>query len=368
MENVESVRQIEALKQRVRELEAVLENVEKITKSEEVKGYIKRAKRAKAVARLLDFTRGENAPSAAEFVQDRTNQKIAALFGKEEGIQNETQAEAFVQQVDSVLTQEKLREKTAIENYDWDSVFEYIKVNQGLAIWKYLGYEGDVFIPPEIHGFPVEEISDNTFRDCDFVKNVCISDNVMRIGKGAFCNSGLEKIELPSRLVDIGEEAFSRTKLRSICLPKGVQRVGKEAFSFCRELTRVTLSDAMPEIPERAFGECVRLSQITIGNGVENIGKKAFMGCVALDKIDIPANVTEIEKNAFFGCMRVHIRLTENTTRLYSDMFSSIFGNIHSKSIIYCRPGSAASAYANHLGIETRSFEEFDAVSPALQA
>ena len=300
-------------------------------------------------------------------MQEQADKKIASLFDASDGIQNEKQAEAYAGQVEEELAKQKLCEKSAIENYDWDSVFEYMKVNNGIAIWKYLGYEEDVFIPPEIHGFPVEEISDNTFKDCDCVKNVCISDSVLRIGRSAFANSGLETLMLPSHLLSIGEEAFSRTKIRSLCLPEGVHRVGREAFSFCRELVKVTLSDAMTEIPERAFGDCVRLSQITIGNSVETIGKNAFMGCVALDKIDIPSNVAQIEKNAFFGCMRVHIRLTEYTNRLYSDAYSSIFGSMHSKSIIYCRPGSVASAYAAQLGVETRSFEAFDSVSAAVE-
>lgn len=124
--------------------------------------------------------------------------------------------------------------------------------------------EGDYVLPSTI-----VEISDRVFEGRKGLTSVTIGKNVITIGNAAFQNctslaevifekdgtekliigtnafqgcSILEKLELPTRLIEIGDAAFASCKaLPSIVIPEGVKIIGAEAFRWCFGLVKVTL-------------------------------------------------------------------------------------------------------------------------------
>lgn len=357
--------QVVKLQQEVKQLKQQLVNVECITASEQVREYLKRARRAKVIAKLMVLSGQDTDPfPVEEFVQNQIDQKVRETFQERMPdsitISDQVRAEAFVAHIEQQRKKEQLWEKKNMERYHWETIFETMQEHHGIKIWKYLENEPEVLIPPQINGLPVETIGDRTFCDLDFVKMITVADSVSRFGNQVFARSGLEQIDLPSRLLFIGDEAFSQTKIQRMILPDSVTMLGTEVFEQCRRLEKVRLSAGLLELGEKTFGECQSLREVEIGSGIRTIGKKAFMGCIALRKLDIPINVREIDKNAFLGCMRIKLRISEHTTKLYEDSVSTIFGSVHQGHIIYCHPGSKAMEYANRHGIETRPYEAFE--------
>ena len=84
----------------------------------------------------------------------------------------------------------------------------------------------------------VEVIPEFTFRWCENVKVVIMSDTVKRIEYGAFfCCYSLEFVKLSRNLEDIGDMAFDLCRsLTSIFIPPSCREIGENAFEDCTNL------------------------------------------------------------------------------------------------------------------------------------
>lgn len=230
-----------------------------------------------------------------------------------------------------------------------------------------LGYDGsdaNITIPDEIYGFPVKEISDWAFNNCETLENITVSDNnnfycsldgvlfnkdktklicypnkkasakysipdsVVTIGKCAFAgNKSIESIEIPDSVQEICDRAFSNcTKLKDINIPDSVVFIedgdGAGVFSYCTSLTNITIPDSITTIPWYTFSGCTGLTNVTIPNSVNTIDCGAFLGCTGLKNIKIPDSVTEIEAYAFEDCAGLEsINIPDGVTILTNGVF-----------------------------------------------
>ncbi len=171
----------------------------------------------------------------------------------------------------------------AAENSYQNRQFEYSVTDGEITITRYIGKSIFVYIPDEINGIPVTQIGISSFYG-KHVKAVFISDGIKNIIDGAFEESGLVAVRLPSTLVTIGDGAFAITPLKSIVIPEGVSSIGFAAFAGCTELEKVQLPSTFSVLQGRCFHECLSLKQITIPEGVEEISEYCFYGCIALER------------------------------------------------------------------------------------
>lgn len=152
----------------------------------------------------------------------------------------------------------------------------------------------------------VEQIEDNTFYQCWSLRSVELPNSLLRIGDGAFCDSGrfyVTSINLPSSLVCIGNYAFSGCSLKELSIPASVTSIGKYAFSSCHSLQNVQLPPSLEKISKKMFSECDKLGEIDIPNTVTLIDSCAFKGCSALESVVMPNSVKEVRGNAFIICI-----------------------------------------------------------------
>ncbi len=178
------------------------------------------------------------------------------------------------------------------------------------------------------------KIGEGAFYGAVNVKTVTLGEGA-RIGAYAFYNANsLESIDL-SKVLSIGNDAFSGdvmyqfvekldkttgqivltqradkmgTPIYSYFTPNLTEitltsieanGLGQRAFSYCQELTKVNLGNALTSIPARAFASCEALEEINL-EGITSIGTEAFAEAV-LKSVDL-SKATEIGNYAFVYC------------------------------------------------------------------
>ncbi len=136
--------------------------------------------------------------------------------------------------------------------------FDYEIKNNKVTIVGYTGDATELDIPSKINDYPVTNIGNFVFYNCD--------------------------------------------SLTSITMPNSITSIGDYAFEGCNSLTFVTLSNQVTCISYGAFQNCDSLVSITIPNSVTRIGVEAFYSCDSLTSVTIGNSVTHIEYNAFLKC------------------------------------------------------------------
>lgn len=159
--------------------------------------------------------------------------------------------------------------------------FEFKIDNKKVSIVKFKGSPKDVVIPEEIDGYPVTQILEKAFANCET----------------------LETINLPQSLEFIGKQAFiSCTNLIKITLPPRVCHLGSSAFSHCTSLSEVTLSEDLEKINESTFFKCTNLSQVVFNKKLKIIDMYSFFLCQKLNFIFLPSSLVLIAKYSFINC------------------------------------------------------------------
>lgn len=156
----------------------------------------------------------------------------------------------------------------------------------------------------------ITSIGDMCFRNLSNVTSVSLPSTLIRIGKGAFYYTALERIDLPINIEYIDEDAFSNlTSLTGeLVLPDGITEIGEGAFYGCSGFTgELSLPDSLCSIGEMAFKDCSGFTgALTIPGGVTTISQDAFANCSQLSgTLTLSEGVKYVEQNAFTGCSKI---------------------------------------------------------------
>lgn len=214
------------------------------------------------------------------------------------------------------------------------SVYENYGSTETLTFAGYKGDELDIEIPSTIKGKKVTIIGTLSKSD---IKSLKIPDTVKTIEGFAFedCKK-LEKICIPTSVVNIGYKAFNKTKLyksqpdgvlmidglvvgykgdcpENLVIPKGARLICDYAFENNKKITSVTFPDTVTHIGEYAFSGCKNIESIKLSSNLKHIGLEAFGGCSRLKEIDIPDTVRKLGNHAFSGCKALEkVKLSAN--------------------------------------------------------
>ena len=100
----------------------------------------------------------------------------------------------------------------------------------------------------------VTAIAGSAFRDCQGLDGVGMPSSVISIGRSAFENSGLVRLNLGSGVETIGERAFADCgALTGVVIPGSVASIGVGAFIGCPDLTKVVFTGDAPSSGTGAF-------------------------------------------------------------------------------------------------------------------
>lgn len=136
----------------------------------------------------------------------------------------------------------------------------------------------NVTIGGELNGLNIVGIGGLSFRRCENIAKVTLTDTVRYISEGAFLDS----------------------KVAVVNLGKNISEILPIAFSGCSLLASINLQNTSITIVEGGtFQNCTALTSITIPRGVTTIGEYAFAGCTALRTVYVPRSVTTLEVACF---------------------------------------------------------------------
>lgn len=157
----------------------------------------------------------------------------------------------------------------------------------------------DVYIPSN-----VRYIGARAFTWCESLTGVTIPEGVELVDDLAFANcSALARADLPESLRFIGESAFHAcSSLEKIVIPQGISSVSRRAFDFCTALTDVILPESVSVLCDGAFSHCDSLRSVRFSSGLKKISGWAFAECGELADFDLPEGLEEIGDVAFMNC------------------------------------------------------------------
>lgn len=153
-----------------------------------------------------------------------------------------------------------------------------------------------------------QEISDNAFWGCAFLKYVAVPASVTKIGDEAFkeciesknlydadrtrlisCLTDASMIIVPKTVRTIGSLAFNRrARLKKVQLPDGLDCIGRDAFSDCDALEEVVIPASVTTIDPYAFASCDNLRKITFLGEVKHLARTSFSDCDNLLSVLVP--------------------------------------------------------------------------------
>jgi len=147
----------------------------------------------------------------------------------------------------------------------------------------------------------VEIIEKCAFKNCEHLKKVKLSKNLKSLAEGVFAYTGIEEIQLPNNLITIESETFKNcSNLRKVVFPKNLKRIYDKAFHYT-SLESIRLPNSVDFIGDRVFYGCDLLKSVKLPNKLEIIRDAAFAK-TAIEEIHIPNTVTFLGDSVFWNC------------------------------------------------------------------
>ncbi len=221
-----------------------------------------------------------------------------------------------------------------------------------------IGYEGtpvDVVIPETVvwndREYTVTRIEREAFYDCESLKSVTMSDNIIEIGYWAFAYSTLEQIEFSQSLTTILGYCFAGTNIQAIDFPPNIKIIENGAFQRSA-LSKVYIPKTIESISSSSFCELKQLERfevdpehefytvvdgilytkdmttlltapagmsgvVEVPSTVETISESAFYGNQEITEVIMGDNVKEIKYLSFMNCESLqHLTIPNKVTLL----------------------------------------------------
>ncbi len=180
-------------------------------------------------------------------------------------------------------------------------------------------------------------VAADAFKNLTTLTEVTLADEIESIGEGAFYNTSITTIKLPSSLQSLGREAFvADSKLTSISLPDSLRTIGERCFLSCTSLKGEFVIPKSVTSIGNAFISDTKIDTITVEEGntkfcsVDGIlydqGKTKLITCPVSyrGEVQVVDSVIEIESFGFDRCSGItKLTLSKNLKKIGANAFSS---------------------------------------------
>ena len=132
-------------------------------------------------------------------------------------------------------------------------------------------------------------------------KTPVIPNTVNVIGAGAFWQSDITGVTIPSSVKLIGQYAFYECEsLTSVDIPGSVERIDNSAFSGCTGMTSITLHEGLKVIGDGGLRECESLTSIVLPEGLTTLEDTALYDCTGIESFTFPSSLTDMEESSIY--------------------------------------------------------------------
>ena len=221
---------------------------------------------------------------------------------------------------------------TGLDDYVENEDFCYgVKIDQSLAICRYIGEEANVVIPDTYNDTKITEIKPLSFAKHPKLRKLVLNNNITEIGKWAFYDSRkLEYALIPSSVKKIGRAAFLGNSENLLIFtettedPEGyfdgdnlIPSYNNGDWNYSAHLTFRGFS-SIAETDTYFFAHTVKgyewvikylgeETKVTIpatfnNHKVVGIGSEAFKGHNRITEVNLTSSISSIGNYAFSGC------------------------------------------------------------------
>ena len=185
--------------------------------------------------------------------------------------------------------------------------------------------------------------------------SIKLSSRIEQINEGAFMGcANLERIEIPSSVLNIGVDAFDGcSSLSELILQDGgyinieVKKGKRNAFEDCRlkyaylgqeisiwnsspspftglkYLDFIEFGSEVKHLPKGLFKDCKSLSSITIPSNIKSINPSVFSGCESLTSVQFLNSFDWMMDSLFYNCSALeNIEIPNGVTSIMNDVFN----------------------------------------------
>lgn len=120
---------------------------------------------------------------------------------------------------------------------------------------QYTGSGGDVVIPDELMGCPVEGVASSVFYANSDITSLQLPQPLAALGSSCiYANENLTSVTIPENLIAIDEYNFySCPQITEVVLPAKVSFIGTYSFAYCDNLQSVTFMGEVPRMETECF-------------------------------------------------------------------------------------------------------------------
>ena len=188
---------------------------------------------------------------------------------------------------------------SAVDIIEAANGYKYYENSDGtITIYGYTGTAKDLVIPSSIDGKKATRIAAGAFKNSE-ITSVKLPSTIIYIGKNAFDScEALKSIELNEGLEEIDFAAFEYSGLEEVTIPTTIKKTFRP-FLYCRKLKKVTFADGLKTIPDECAEQAEGLEEAVIPKSVTAIGEFAFQNCNKLDNIILHEELESIANGAF---------------------------------------------------------------------
>jgi len=165
--------------------------------------------------------------------------------------------------------------------------------------------------------------------------DIFFSEGMESIGLGAFNNTGITSVSIPSTIKSFSFKGCS--KLRSVVFNGAIKikEIVNGSFGGCAALPSIIIPEGVEVIGNYAFADgCTSLTSISLPSTLKTIGQGSFYGCTGLTSITFPASLSQIGEYAFSGCTSLNTVNSLCTSPPTLGGFET-FGDVVKHSILY---------------------------------
>ena len=279
-------------------------------------------------------------------IPDSVNGLTVSSIGKCAFLENETLTKVTIPKSVTSLQYEAFFSCTNLKNVE----FEAGSKLQTIDDMVFSDCENlETFICPE----ELEIIGTDAFSGCTMLESIQFNDNLKKIDRNAFWDTGLKSVTFPSSMTTIEETSFGCCYSLSSVELSNVVEIKYGAFEGCENLEIIQFPDTLEKVGGRAFestkwfsnqedgmvyintiayaykGETPSESEtrpdtsVDIKEGTTKISDYAFYGMRNLIDVTIPSSVSEIGEWAFSYTGLKKVALSDSLKTLGTGAFSS---------------------------------------------